>query len=851
MAAWTWTVFLSMSNYKTLLCTTLLILLTHAGLQAQEGDEELPGYELRSNQVLIETPEHWRGWEAPTGARLIQPDGTVLPRLLRSNINAVVNAETDSIIARITNAGTNREDAELVLDGDLQTYWEPDRDDPLNSWHIKIDLGRTVIAERIRLRFAEEGEGDPFLKFRVLISDGLPAFGRNSQFQFSRVGLISNLNSQREFVFEVTPQKKVAEGITGAITQVVRIDVLDSDGPRAEEVSFEVYQRLSAENQGGTDYFLRTVSGRQIAVSQDTYEALPAEERGPIRYYRQERPRLAEVEVQAIGENIIAITQAEQEREALQLGKFDFLLFRTFTDGMFSSVREMQIYDPVQDENQVEIDLGAKYWLDRIKLLSPDRPPFAYQVRISNGSMDPNGNLVWTNFEERRNLERLLHVEERFRHQEVRYIEVRQLEFSGSFREKGRLSEIQAFGQGYVSEIAMTSPFIRLGRPRLFSHITWDGEAPPNTRIEVRTRTGDKVTLLPHYFTMNGREISEALWNRLPDTEQTPRPPPRFEEITGPDWSNWSEVYTESGDAFKSPTPKPLARVQVRLLSREPLQRAWIRSLRMHFVPPLVDVVVGEVAPASGVEPGVEREFTLYLKPLFGSGNPGFDQLLLRSSTSAPLELLSVEAGSDAALRLNRGRQLWPGELQVARGEEGAVELTFPEPVARGQEVYAFRFRTKVFLQSTIFTARLSSSSRPGLSQVANSGDATVLTGSQSMVVVSRLQDSSLLEDVAVVPPVFTPNGDGINDETTVEVAVFHLENAKRLHVEVFDLAGRRVRDLSVERAHPSGEHRLAWDGRDDSGRRPPPGIYVVHVYFDTDSGAKGTRVIRLVHLAY
>ena len=96
-----------------------------------------------------------------------------------------------------------------------------------------------------------------------------------------------------------------------------------------------------------------------------------------MRYYRRERPRLAEVEVFTIGENIVAITQAEQEREALQLGRYDFLLFRAFTDGLFSTNKNMLIYDAVQDENQVEIDLGAKYWFDRVKQLSPSSPPFA------------------------------------------------------------------------------------------------------------------------------------------------------------------------------------------------------------------------------------------------------------------------------------------------------------------------------------------------------------------------------------------------------------------------------------------------------------------------------------------
>ncbi len=827
-----------------------MLLLHTPLLYAQEEEEEPVGYEVLEDRVLIETPQNWAVWEAPTGARIIREDGTVIPRLLRGNVNAVYSAEDDSVVA-LAIANSNPENAMLAIDGDPTTHWEPDGLDDISTWTFELDLQRTLIVERIVIRFADEGEGDPFRQFRVLTSDGLVASGRAGEI-FARVGLVRNLSGQREFTFELTPQRKVAEGIEGAIVQKVRIDVLSTAGGRAEEVAPEAYALLSEEDRGDVDYFLQTSSGRLIAVSQNTYADLIEEERGPIRYYRRERPRLSEVKVFALGENIIAITQAEREREALSIGRYDFLLFRTFTDGLFATNKDMLFYDAVQDENQVEIDLGAKYWLDRIKLLSPDRPPFAYQMRISDGSVDANGNFVWTTFDERRNLERLLHVEETFPRQEVRYIEFRQLEFSGSYFEKGRISEIQAYGEGYVSEITMESPFIQLDRPRLFSHVTWEGEAPPNTRIEVRTRTGEKVTLEPHYFTMNGREISEDLWRRLPDTEQTPRPPPVFEEITGPDWSNWSQPYTESGMSFKSPAPRPLVKVQVRLLSREPLQRAWLRSLRLHFVPPLVDTAFGEIYPTGGVQPGIEQEFTLYVRPVFGPDNPGFDQITLRSTSSEPLELSQVQMGNDDALRFGVGSLLWPGgQLEVSRGEEGAVSVRFPAAVTGGNQVYAFRFRTRVFLQSTVFSVQLQSSEQPELLQEVVGGDATQVVATQSLSVVSRLTENSLLEDVQVEPNVITPNGDGINDRVEMRISIYHLEREKTLGVEVFDLSGRRVRDLSVRRSFPSGEHVFFWDGRDDDACTVPPGLYVLRINLTTDSNAAGTSTARLLRVAY
>jgi flagellar hook assembly protein FlgD len=189
--------------------------------------------------------------------------------------------------------------------------------------------------------------------------------------------------------------------------------------------------------------------------------------------------------------------------------------------------------------------------------------------------------------------------------------------------------------------------------------------------------------------------------------------------------------------------------------------------------------------------------------------------------------------------------------LQISAGEEGEVVLDFPQAITGGNQIYAFRFRTKVFLQSTQFKARLESSLQPGLSQETISGNASNAVATQSLVVVSQLKDTNLLENVELTPSVFTPNGDGVNDQTKIFVDIFHLERPKTLDIEVLDLSGHRVRNLSVQRSFPSGEHEFSWDGRDDQGQALPPGIYLVRVHFSTDSDAPGTAVSRLVHLVY
>jgi hypothetical protein len=291
--------------------------------------------------------------------------------------------------------------------------------------------------------------------------------------------------------------------------------------------------------------------------------------------------------------------------------------------------------------------------------------------------------------------------------------------------------------------------------------------------------------------------------------------------------------------------------VQVQLISREPLRAARIRSLRLNFEPPLVDKVLGEIWPIWQVEPGVEREFTLYMQPLFAVGNPGFDLLRLRSSSAVPIHLLSVRAGPDAVLRLGGGQELWPGLLEESLGEDGAVELRFPTPVRGGNQTYELKFSTKVFLQSTVFSVELERQTRPGRVQKVSSGNASELVSSQSLVVVSDLGETQLLREVQVVPSIFTPNGDGINDRAEISLSVYHLEGDKELGIEIYDLSGRRVRELSHLSARPSGQHSASWDGRDERGLLVAPGIYVVAVRVATDIDAEGTQVARLVHVVY
>ncbi len=828
----------------------VLCAVTGALAQPQSVILEARGYRSEPDLVVVETASHWRAWEAGDGTRIVDSVGTVRPRFIRADIDAVANAgefvnvaDGDTTIGGISAYG-NRADsltAAFVADGDLSTWWEPDTENLGSAW-VEIDLGRTVVARRIRLRFADSG--DPFLMFRVLVADGTESFGRKRTLLFQRAGQVAAPNKdQREFVFDLAPRRPVPDGIEGEPVQFVRVDLLGTDGPRAEEVDRLAYFRLPEQDRGAIDYFRVTVIGREIPVLRESYLQLSLEQQGPVRYYRKERPRLAEVEVEALGDNIIALTQ----RVKAESGDFfDDLVRRFVTDGLMRTGLTVREYDPFRDRDQLLIDLGARFWLERIRMLTDRTPLTSYQIRLSDGSLNADGDFEWTTFDEKINAERYLEVEETFSPQPVRLVELRRLNLLNDARLAGKLSEIQAYGRGYVSDVILTSPIIKFDGRQMVTAVSWEGEAPAGTSLEIRTRSGDRLIQIPHYLNMAGREISEALWERLPDEQQGPI---RVEEVPDSDWSTWSEPYRETGRAFQSPSPRSMALVQARLRTFQPLRTATISRLTLGLAPPLVDLAVAEVTPTRSIDPGLAREFTLYLRLERQPGDPGFQRIALRSSASAPIDVTGVRIGSDDELRFDQAEVLWPGSLEVSR-LDGGVSFELPDGLDLSGRILEFRFSTSVFLPSTTFALELINDD-DGRTQQVDTGDATSLVASNQLVVVSELEGLPLLAPVEIDSPVFTPNGDGVRDEAEILITLFQLQGQRPLQVAIHDVSGRRIRDLSFTPPAPSGQHRILWDGYDDDRRLVVPGIYLLRVSVDTDAGASGTSAVRTLSVVY
>ena len=79
------------------------------------------------------------------------------------------------------------------------------------------------------------------------------------------------------------------------------------------------------------------------------------------------------------------------------------------------------------------------------------------------------------------------------------------------------------------------------------------------------------------------------------------------------------------------------------------------------------------------------------------------------------------------------------------------------------------------------------------------------------------------------------------NPKTTIG---FHLPEAGPVSLVVFDVGGRRVRGL-LEGWLPAGEHAVAWDGLDDSGRSLPSGLYFYRLRTEGFEGVQKMVLVR------
>jgi flagellar hook assembly protein FlgD len=101
---------------------------------------------------------------------------------------------------------------------------------------------------------------------------------------------------------------------------------------------------------------------------------------------------------------------------------------------------------------------------------------------------------------------------------------------------------------------------------------------------------------------------------------------------------------------------------------------------------------------------------------------------------------------------------------------------------------------------------------------------AKALAGASATATVDLVVDRTI-SGLSLAPALFSPNGDGVDDTTTLS---FALAQAVQVHIDV-EQQGAAVATLFVGTLG-AGPHSLTWDGTDGAGGVLPAGTYAIVV---------------------
>ena len=148
----------------------------------------------------------------------------------------------------------------------------------------------------------------------------------------------------------------------------------------------------------------------------------------------------------------------------------------------------------------------------------------------------------------------------------------------------------------------------------------------------------------------------------------------------------------------------------------------------------------------------------------------------------------------DSSVPVHTVRSLHLDDLEVedfvVEPHESGLAVTFPHQ--SGNHDLRVVFDAAILRYETVFSGRLRDSQADGLPQEIEEGDAAELLLGDDLSVRVPLNQDPVVHRVTVTPNPFTPNGDGINDQTAISYDLLHLINDVPVSLRVYDL-GRKT----------------------------------------------------------
>ena len=500
--------------------------------------------------------------------------------------------------------------------------------------------------------------------------------------------------------------------------------------------------------------------------------------------------------------------------------------------------------------HQPTVDLGGVFPINRVVFYAhPERPEQyadSFSLYVNDGDpakIDRRGFPTWEEIRnETENKDPV--VETVFPNRPVRYVslEPQWLTTSAGARippKSWEIAEFEIYGEGYVPEATYISEIIDIsqvepvfpGTEASWGQLHWIGSKDEEARVVIRTRTGkDEDPSVYWWQTGRGDELSTLKEDGEPltlkDYLRFPRPQRGPITYDTENWSFWSPPYDFDQGVEGVPIVSPGSRRYIQFsidFSSTITDGSRIESIGFDFSPPSAQSAIAEIFPRE-VEPAVDTTFTYFLRPILADTDFGFDSLEIETFVRASA-VRSVRLEGEPVDLTVHPPEILDDRLIVhfPRFEAGdtrkLLEVVFDVMVVK----YGMEFRGRIFDQHS-----------DEVRQLVDGGDATNAYSGGGVAVTTPFT-RQLISSVAVTPNVFTPNGDGVNDQARISYAVLNLTETAEASLIIYDLSGRRVRELQTDPLL-SGTYQWSWNGQADDGNLVPPGNYIYRISVETDN---------------
>ncbi len=366
------------------------------------------------------------------------------------------------------------------------------------------------------------------------------------------------------------------------------------------------------------------------------------------------------------------------------------------------------------------------------------------------------------------------------------------------------ISEIEVFGKGYLPEGYFTSNVKDAGQPVNWYKVTWQAEQPEGTQISMRMRTGN-----------------------------TPKP-----DST---WSDWKDDSTNvSGSQLPVYEPRRYMQYQVRLGTLT-LQTPKIDEIEILYDRTLI---------AQSTDATISPQYS----PILQENTFQYRIDIQKSPTDYPIDTITILTPTPTQLLEVKFNGISiPYNAQIFANK---IIITPQSPII-SSGIFETTLKCTPFLGINRFASYLHSKQSADNPQRVDSKKSG---GIENWSIITTGVPPRLIIDCRIEPNPFTPNGDGINDETIISFFLANIGEPKnlvgsqtrKLKILIYDLQGRLVRELYNSESGAAAfiaQNSFQWDGKDQNGKVVRPGPYILQVVVEAD--VKTEQFSRIVTVVY